>query len=252
MICLIVDDEPLLQRKLQRTVAEVLPEADVHGFVSPAEALDFAKSARVDIAFLDIRMRGIDGLELAKALVEIYPKTNILFCTGYSEYALEAYDAYASDYLLKPITAERLKKALGRLRHPIKPEKRLKIQCFGNFEAYCDGEPIQFNLTKTAELLAYLVDRNGAECRAPEIIAVLFEDDNNREYYKKLRHDLLQTFASLGIMDCLYITRGGLGIRREKAECDYFDYKDGKITAPPHEYMTQYSFGEITFAGMLK
>lgn len=252
MICLLVDDEPLLLRKLQRTVAEVLPEAEVCGYTSPKEPLAFAETARVDIAFLDIRMRGMDGLELAKALVGINPTTNILFCTGFSEYALEAFDAYASDYLLKPITAEQIKKALGRLRHPIRSSKRLKIYCFGNFEALCDGEPIQFNLTKTSELLAYLVDRNGAECRAQEIIAALFEDDNNREYYKKLRHDLLQTFEALGITDCLFVTRGGLGIRRENVDCDYFDFKDGKITAPPNEYMTQYSFGEITFAGMLE
>lgn len=252
MICLLVDDEPLLLRKLQRAVAEVLPDAEVYAYTDPAEALSFAETTRVDIAFLDIRMRGMDGLELAKALVMRYPETNIVFCTGFSEYALEAYDAYASDYLLKPITAEQLKKALGRLRHPVTASKRVKIYCFGNFEALCDDEPIQFNLTKTSELLAYLVDRNGAECRAQEIIAVLFEDDNNREYYKKIRHDLLQTFEALGILDCLYITRGGLGIRREKVECDYFDYKDGKITAPPNEYMTQYSFGEITFAGMIQ
>ena len=251
MICLLVDDEPLLLRKLQRAVTEVMPEAEVYGYTDPSEALAFAESTKTDIAFLDIEMRGMDGLELAKALVKRNSKTNIVFCTGYSEYALEAFDAYASDYLLKPITAEQIRKALGRLRNPIKPNKRVKIYCFGNFEAYCDDEPIQFNLTKTSELLAYLVDRNGAECRAQEIIAVLFEDDNNREYYKKLRHDLLQTFETLGITDCLYITRGGLGIRREKVECDYFDYKDGKITAPPNEYMTQYSFGEITFAGML-
>ena len=252
MNCLIVDDEPLLMRKLQRTVSEVLPQAAVHGFLTPDEALEFAKGERVDIAFLDIRMRGMDGLELAKALVEIYPQTNILFCTGHSEYALEAYDAFASDYLLKPITAERLKTALGRLRNPISPEKRLKIKCFGNFEAYCDGERIQFSLNKTTELLAYLVDRNGAECRVAEIIAALFENENNREYYKKIRQDLLQTFSALGLSDCLIITRGGLGIRRESAQCDYFDYKDGKIAAPPNEYMTQYSFGEITFAGMQK
>lgn len=252
MICLLVDDEPLLLRKLQRTVAEVLPEADIHAYTNAKEALSFAENSRIDIAFLDIRIRGMDGIELAKILVKKYPMINIIFCTGFSEYALESYDAFASDYLLKPITAEQIKKALGRLRHPVETVKRVKIKCFGNFEAYCDGEPIQFSLTKTTELFAYLVDRNGAVCRAKEIIAVLFEDNDNREYYKKLRQDFLQTFEKLGITDCLYISRGELGIRREMVECDYFDYKDGKITNSPDEYMTQYSFGEITFSSLLK
>ncbi|MGN0676694.1 MAG: response regulator, partial [Ruminococcus sp.] len=69
MICLLVDDEPLLLRKLQRTVAEVLPEADIHAYTNAKEALSFAENSRIDIAFLDIRIRGMDGIELAKILV---------------------------------------------------------------------------------------------------------------------------------------------------------------------------------------
>lgn len=247
---LLVDDEPLLLRKLERAVHSVLPEAQLHPFIDARPALELADSMHVDVAFLDIRMRGLNGLELAKALLEKDETTNIIFCTGFAEYALEAYDVYASAYLLKPITAEQIVDAMKRLRHPLKQTFRVRIQCFGNFEAFCDGEPIPFKLSRTSELLAYLVDRNGAECRSRETIAVLFGDSDNREYYKKLRGDLIQTFTDLGILDCLYVTHGALSIIRDRVSCDYFDYKDGKITTPPTEYMTQYSFAEVTFAGM--
>lgn len=246
MNLLLIDDEPLLLMQLERAVKEVLPDARIHSFVKAREGLEYAKTEKPDIAFLDIQMRGIDGLSLAKELVTLHPDTNVVFCTGFVEYALDAYDAYASDYLLKPISPEAIRKAMKRLRHPLKVDKRVKFSCFGNFEAFCDGKPISFGLSRTKELLAYLVDRNGAECRATEICAVLFEDKLNNYYYHKLRSDLIKTFTELGIMDCLRVTHGGLAVNRDAVDCDYFDYRDGKIKEKPMEYMTQYTFGEFT------
>lgn len=251
MNILLADDEPLLLRKLERAVKEALPSAVCNSFSNANDALAYAKENKIDIAFLDIEMRGMTGLALAKELVSLNTKTNIVFCTGYTEYAVEAFDAYASNYLMKPISSEMIKKSLQNLRHPIEARKRVRFSCFGNFEAYCDGEPIRFSLTHTKELLAYLVDRNGAVCNAKESIAVLFGDNYNREYYKKIRQDLIKTFNELKISDCLVIVRGGLGIARDSVECDYFDYKDGKTAKKPTEYMTQYSFAEETFASLV-
>ena len=163
-----------------------------------------------------------------------------------------AFRLRASGYIMKPPTKENILEELANLRNPvIKAEsKRFSIKCFGNFEAYCDGMPISFGLSRTKELLAYLVDRDGAECRAAEISAVLFEDDPNNYYYHKLRGDLVKKFTELGIMDCLRVTRGGLAINRDAVDCDYFAYKDGKIQERPMEYMTQYSFGEYTLPNL--
>lgn len=250
MNLLLIDDEPLLLRSLECAVTEALPDAQIHSFVKAREGLEYAKTEKVDVAFLDIQMRGIDGLSLAKELVAMRPDTNIVFCTGFAEYALDAFDAYASDYLLKPISPEAIKKAMKQLRHPVEESKRVKFSCFGNFEAFCDGKPICFGLSRTKELLAYLVDRNGAECRTAEICAVLFEDKLNNFYYHKLRGDLIKKFTELGIMDCLRVTHGGLAINRDAVDCDYFAYKDGKIKDKPMEYMTQYTFGEFTLPNL--
>ncbi|MCQ2432640.1 MAG: response regulator [Clostridia bacterium] len=248
MTVLLVDDEPIALRKLERDVSSVLPDTPMQSFTSAVKAMEYAEEHPINVAFLDIKMRVIDGITMAKHLQELYPDCNVIFCTGYTEYMADALDLYCSGYLTKPISVEKVRKAVENLRHPIKEEKRIRIRCFGNFEIYCDGTPMTFSYKRSKELLAYLVDRNGADCTTLELIAVLFEDEVNREYFKKLRADLLSSFENVGCSDVLRSSRGLLGINRELVDCDYFDYKDGKITQKPTEYMTQYSFSENTFS----
>ena len=159
-------------------------------------------------------------------------------------------DMNCSAYLLKPITEEKIRNAAANLRYPVFDEKRVELRCFGNFEAFCDGSPIQFKYNRTKELLAYLTDRNGTRCSMKELSAVLFENDQHRSYMYQIRLDLVNTLEALGVGDILVQSRGYLGIARDRVKCDYFDYLDHKIDAPAREYMTQYSFGERTCAAL--
>lgn len=168
MNLLLVDDEMLALEALKTVVTNVLPNGTINAFNKASQAIEFAKSNKIDIALLDIDMRLVNGLEMAKALQELYPHINIIFVTGYAEYALDAFNLYASAYLTKPVSEDDVRSAFDCLRYPI-VEKRVRFHCFGNFEAYCDNTPIKFSLNKTKELLAYLVDRDGAECRRNEI-----------------------------------------------------------------------------------
>ena len=213
MNLLLIDNEPLLLMQLERAVKEVLPDAQLHSFVKAREGLEYAKTEKVDVAFLDIQMRGIDGLSLAKELVTLHPDTNIVFCTGFVEYALDAYDAYASDYLLKPISPEAIRKAMKRLRHPLKVDKRVKFSCFGNFEAFCDGKPISFGLSRTKELLAYLADRKGALCTNGEIITNLFGDDKPRGLSAQSPEGSAGHAGSGGVCRCHRPAAGQIGHR---------------------------------------
>ena len=251
MKLLLVDDEPLVLNMLDKAVAEALPGEERSCFTSATKAMAFAETNRIDIAFLDINMRVMDGLTMARALKDRYPKINIIFCTGYSEYAVGAMRLYCSAYLMKPVTVGAVKEALANLRYPIEQKPRVRFQCFGNFEAFCDGKPIEFRFRRTKELLAYLVDRAGASCTIAQVLAGAFEDSISRPYFNQLRNDLFQTLEELGVMDCLDVARGAAAIRRDRVECDYYDYLDGKTNRKPTEYMTQYSFGEYTLATLL-
>ena len=249
MNILLVDDEIPALCELRDAVTSVLPNARIYDFSKAQKAMDFSETTPVDIAFLDINMRFMDGIIMAKKLLSLYPDCNIIFCTGYTEYALDALNTYCSDYILKPVSQEKVKKATEHLRHPISEEKhRLELRCFGNFDVLCDGKPVAFKYKKTRELLAYLTDRNGAEATTKEIMAAVFEDDYKASYFSNIRLDLLDTFKKLGVPYVVSATYGRMRIERERVKCDYFDYLDGKRLSFGGEYMSQYSFAEETCA----
>lgn len=116
MKVLIVDDEPPARDRLEHMIAsmdnmQVCGQA-AHGL----EAVNMVQSTQPDIVLMDIRMPGMDGLEAARHLSEMDEPPAIIFTTAFSEHALEAYDANAVDYLVKPIRQEKLEKSLAKAR----------------------------------------------------------------------------------------------------------------------------------------
>lgn len=254
MKILAVDDERIALKGLEDSILKVVPQGEIQCFRNPLEALEASRKTKFDIAFLDIEMRRLNGIELAKQLKAIYPRINIIFTTGYMEYTEEALELRVSGYVSKPITPEKLKRELEELRYPVEStENRLRVKTFGNFEVYTERGPLRFQNSKTKELMAYLVDRNGSLCTKQEIISVLWEDETDglchNSYMNKIRADLIRTLKEEGYEDVLIAKRGILGIRPEKIDCDYFAYLQGAtegIRAYRGEYMTQYSWAEMT------
>ena len=252
MIVIAVDDERFALENLVEAIEGASPTAQIHRFRYPDEALNFAKENRVDVAFLDVEMIGMNGVELADRLKLYHPDINIIFSTGYGHYRDAAFELHASGYLMKPITPEKVKQELENLRRPIVEKRKLKVQTFGNFEVYHDGKPVTFKYRRTKELFAYLVDRAGAMCTVGEIIGILFEDEGGREdYFQKLRRDLLSTLEEVGCSNAIVHQRGMLGVVVTELQCDYYDYLNKKkelTTSYFGEYMSQYSFAEYTNA----
>lgn len=254
-----VDDECLALETLVDSIEKSLSEAQVYGFSKPEQALEFVSESGADIAFLDIKMRGMTGLELAKKLKDINANINIVFVTGYSEYSLDAFRLYASDYLLKPATPEAVKQATEHLRNPIKPPltKKIRFQCFGNFEAYADGKPLAFIRTKAKELLAYLVDRMGASVTMGELMAVMWSDgEDNYSRQSNVRNliaELKRVFSDVGAENVIVKTRNSIAINREAVDCDYYDFLRHipyAVNSYRGDYMMQYSWAEITTASL--
>lgn len=252
MTIIALDDEELALEGLMDAIRASAPNAELHGFSYAEDVLAFIEDHTCDVAFLDVEMAGLNGVELAERLKLCNPDVNIIFATGYSHYQGTAFDLHASGYLMKPITAEKVKKEMDNLRRPVPESKRIQVQCFGNFEVYLDGVPLEFKYHKTKELLAYLVDRKGALCTNGEIIANLFGDDNHDSYLRSLRKDLMDTLGTAGCADVITQQRGRLGIVPEAICCDYYDWCDGKRMGNAYlgEYMVQYSWSEYTNAAL--
>nr|WP_316618864.1 response regulator [uncultured Ruminococcus sp.] len=115
---IMVDDRKLILTGGLPILEEVLPNANVTGFTDAIETIEYAKSNRVALAFLDIELRNTSGLELCRELLKINPRTNVVFLTAYSEYSLDAWSTGASGFMLKPITPESIREQLKNLRYP--------------------------------------------------------------------------------------------------------------------------------------
>ena len=257
-----IDDEKIALEGILAQVKKILPKAQVNGFRNPMEALDFIKENQVDIALCDVEMREMNGIETAKKIKDLNPRCNIIFTTGYSEFTGEAMALHASGYILKPITRAKLEEEFGDLRHEIvegepKTEAPFTAVTFGNFSFYYKGELVHFTYSKTKELLAYLIDREGNPCSTANIMAALWGDEaaGKVSYFKNIRSDLIMTFENLGYPQLIVKQRGVLGLDKSLIDCDYFRLlkeEPQAITAFHGEYMTDYEWSEYTLGYLLK
>ena len=201
MIAIAVDDELLMLGALVTAIKASPDITEVSRFSSCDEALDFVKKNAVDIAFLDINMRGMGGLALAEKIIGACPDCKIVFCTGYEEYAIPAFKLHASGYLMKPVSAKDVQAEIDNIKGIRRREKPISVKCFGTFEVYARGEKLTFKRSKTKELFAFLVDRNGAGVTVAEIGAAIWENDEdqkNQNYIHQLFRDLRQSLEAVG------------------------------------------------------
>ena len=255
MIAIAVDDEALMLGALTAAVEASHDITSVAKFSDCEAALEYVGNNPVDIAFLDINMRGMGGLALAEKIVAARPACKIVFCTGYEEYAIPAFKLHASGYLMKPISAEDVQGEIDNIKGMRAQEKLLTVKCFGDFEVYAKNEKVVFQRLKSKELFAFLIDRKGAGMTAKQICAVLFSDDTddtkNSAYLRQLVMDLKNTLKSVGAENVLCHETPCYRVDTSLLKCDYISHLE---TGKPEfygEYMSQYSWAEETCAMLL-
>lgn len=247
MRILLVDDEQLQLLRLTDAVKKALPqESEILSYTNPVLAWEENKEKPVDIAFLDIDMPVMNGMMLAKKLKTVNPQVNVIFVTAYNEYALDAYKLHASGYVTKPVNVEKIKAELDGLRYPVEltPTKKLQVKCFGNFEVFAGGVPVKFTRSKSKELFAYLVDREGAAANVNELNAILWEEDK-KSYFRNLVADIQASLKAVGAEDVFVKRRNEYFIDPTKIDCDAYEYRKNDpnaIRMYRGEYMAQYSW----------
>lgn len=116
---ILVDDSKIFISGALPVLEAVLPNAVITGFTRPSEAIEYAKRNRIALAYLDIELgRTTSGLDLCRTMLEINPRTNVVFLTSYVEYSFDAWSTGACGFLLKPVTPESVRAQLNNLRFP--------------------------------------------------------------------------------------------------------------------------------------
>lgn len=246
MKVLLVDDESLQLVRLENACKKVLLDAEFSSYTNPVKALQENDKTLFDIAFLDIEMPGINGIQLAKNLKKINPLIKIVFVTAYNEYALQAFKIHAHGYITKPVSEAKIKEEVDELQNiaPLQSSKKLQIKCFGNFEVFHNGEPVKFSYKKSKEVFAYLIDREGAAIDINELNAVIWEEDHP-SYLRNLIADIQNTLKKLDCRDVFIKRHNEAYIDVDKVDCDAYEYKKNNpnaIRLYRGEYMTQYSW----------
>ena len=257
MTIIAVDDDKTSLKKIEKALTKVKPDATCYFFDSSLSALAKAREEEIDVAFLDVEMPELSGIDLGKYLSELNPYINLIYVTENTDYAYEAMKLHASGFVKKPGSESLLKNELDILRYPEmrKNYKRVFAQTFGNFELFVDGEPVEFKYKRTKEIVALLVSNKGAQTSNGEIIANLWEDDGDPEkklsYLCNLRQDLQNTFKKLKLEGIILKQRGSLAIAKDRIECDLYDWlekkKDSKYRYTG-DFMNQYSWSEFYHA----
>lgn len=263
MNILAIDDERIMLSELTYELQKVFPKAHIQSERNPLTALEWVKALKeneqtLGYAFMDIHMKKMTGLELAREIKTIFPKVVLIFCTAYSDYAFDAISMYAKGYLLKPVSSEDIITTLDEMVYDWRKEEdatpnEIKIQTFGHFEIFVNGQPLNFEREKAKELLAYLVDRHGASLTTEQIASVLWEDRpydrTMKNYVSTILVSLRNALKAAGIEDILIKSRNHLSIDTDKINCDAYDYERGDtaaVKAFKGEYMTNYSWAEFT------
>lgn len=254
MKVIFVDDETMAHVKFKSYAKRAGIYNQAALFYDSAEALQYARRHKVDLAVLDIEMPEIGGIELGRQLKKMDQNIRLIYTTGYGDYALEAFEIDAIGYLVKPYGYEELKKEIGKAsRMQNIRENSVYIQTMPRFEVFIDGIPLKFTRKKVKELLALLVDRKGATLTAGDAIAALWEDRPEDQKTKNLfRTTLKRLYDFLEEKKIRFILQEDPALKAVDAnafQCDYYELMKGaedKIQKYSGIYMEEYEWAENT------
>ena len=256
MLIFAIDDEPKMLKNLHKAIEMAAPNAEIMDFSLRTEALKAItdQNLKPHIVFSDIRMPKLDGLEFAVSIKNVSPNTKIVFVTGYSEYAVEAFSIKANGYLMKPVKPEDIRREIDYVVPTFtKPGGKLQVQCFGKFEVFWEGAPVQFKRLQTKELFAFLIDQKGTFCTSEEIGLAIWENENDKKVLshrlRNLVSDLYSTLDAIDQKDVIIRRNRNIAVKRSLIDCDYYRMLEGDMNAVNSfngEYMKQYSWAMIT------
>lgn len=246
-----VDDEIPALENFRLTVSRIPEIRSLEVFGNGEDALKYVKNHPVDVAFLDIEMPGIRGINLAKMIKAYDANIRVVFVTAYSRYALDAWGVDATGYLLKPYTLADIRKELAKCVYRPLPSNQVVIETIPTLKILINGIQLRISAAKPRELFALLTDRGEHGINTSEGISYLWPDRANdastqslfRMTYKRLAAVLEE--AGVGHIIASRENRRFLCV--DQVECDLYRILAGDQNAERKytgKYLYEYSWAE--------
>ncbi|NOU62560.1 response regulator [Paenibacillus sp. LMG 31461] len=239
MKVLIVDDEPAMLFVMKRMLATIEDVELVGSFQNAEEVLDFVRNGDVDLAFLDIKIDAEDGLELARRLRSLRAELGIVFITSHSEFALHAYDVYPLDYMVKPISRNRLAQTIAQAtsRQSASSDDdagdlilpRLAVRGMGCLEASSkQAGAVKWISKKSMELFAYLLVNRGRSVTKIRILEDIFPErplKNAETYLNTVVYQLRKALSPHGFKEMIISAQEQYRIDLDQADVDFIQFE---------------------------
>lgn len=227
---LIVDDEQITIDRIKRLLKDIEDVRVTNTFTSPEKCLVFIEENRVQLAFVDIDMPGMTGLELAKRMSG---RIEVIFVTAYETFALEAFDAGGVGYVLKPVRremlAEQIQRYKARRSYQESSLPKLTVRCFGGYEVRGrrEGDLINFRTEKARQLFAYLLVHNGRPVAKYRLLDIFWRDMDEKKANSNLYttwYNMKKCLGEFGLEEVL-IKKGNMySLDFSKIDCDFLRF----------------------------
>ncbi len=227
-----VDDEMHVLERFERMILN-RKELELCGlFETGEQLLDYIREEPLDAVFLDIEMPDANGLRLSEQIQNMNDNIEIIFVTAYNQYAVEAFELQALDYILKPISEERLDKTIGRLQRSKKIYNQASkpfVQCFGSFELILNGEVLTWKNSKAKEILAHLVHKKGVPVdweRIADVVWPEYDRERAQTNFHATTYLLRKRLSEAGLSRILECSRGNYRVITEMFDCDIYQLEE--------------------------
>ena len=226
-----VDDEPMQIKNFCLTTEGMKRIDSLETFETGQDALEWVKEHSIDVAFLDIEMPVMNGIDLAKKLREINSNIRIIFVTAYAQYALDAFGVDAIGYLLKPYTSEDIEKQLKKAFYMRDiPKTDIQIKTMPNLQIWVNGNPLVLGQTKQVELLAYFVHRGEEGVTKLDAMETLWSGYSTESVYWTTMSRLKSLLDEAGISNLIISKGQAKCINMVIVDCDLYRMLNGDDT----------------------
>lgn len=256
-----VESDAKMVEKFKRIAAEISGIEKTSCFSRSSDALEYIRKNQVDLAFMGMEMPDMDGISLAKQILEMNKDLHIVFISAHPAYALQAFEVAADGYLLQSYGKEALECQIRQIKRKFHMEERTRVyfQTIPRFELYVNGHLIPISKKRVKELLALLVDFAGSSVTSEQAINYLWEErplDNSVKSLMRMTAKRLRELLEQEKIEHILIEENGVrAIDLRYVDCDYYQILNGDEEAMKKyhgEYMKEYSWAEATNATLAR